>query len=57
MFHRLSDQVLASPQISLEDLAQAKALGVDEFVVGAGIPTRDFDSHLRRWADAVASAR
>ena len=28
MFHRLSDQVLASPQISLDDLAQAKALGV-----------------------------
>jgi probable F420-dependent oxidoreductase len=37
--------------------AEAKALGVDEFVVGAGIPSRDFDVHLRRWADAVASAR
>ena len=37
--------------------AQAKALGVDEFVVGAGIPSRDFDQHLRRWADAVATAR
>ena len=28
MFRRLSDQVLASPQISLDDLAEAKALGV-----------------------------
>ena len=37
--------------------AEAHALGVDEFVVGAGIPSRDFDMHLRRWAEAVASAR
>ncbi|MCC6437317.1 MAG: TIGR03619 family F420-dependent LLM class oxidoreductase [Acidimicrobiales bacterium] len=37
--------------------AEAKALGVDEFVVGAGIPSRDFDVHLRNWAEAVASAR
>jgi hypothetical protein len=36
---------------------EAKALGVDEFVVGAGIPSRDFDGHLRRWAEAVAPAR
>ncbi len=28
MFRRLSDQVLASPQISLDDLAEAKAHGV-----------------------------
>lgn len=28
MFRRLSEQVLASPQISLDDLAEAKALGV-----------------------------
>jgi probable F420-dependent oxidoreductase len=33
--------------------AQARALGVDEFVVGVGIPTRDFEQHLRRWADAL----
>ena len=32
---------------------QARALGVDEFVVGVGIPTRDFEQHLRRWADAL----
>jgi probable F420-dependent oxidoreductase len=33
---------------------KARALGVDEFVVGVGIPTRDFEQHLRRWADALA---
>jgi probable F420-dependent oxidoreductase len=32
----------------------ARALGVDEFVVGAGVPTRGFDEHLRRWAEALA---
>lgn len=37
--------------------AEARALGVDEFVLGAGIPSRDFDIHLRNWADALASAR
>jgi len=37
--------------------AQARDLGVDEFVAGPAIPTRDFDGHLRRWADALASAR
>ena len=34
--------------------AQAAALGVDEFVLGVGIPTRDFDVHLRTWASALA---
>lgn len=29
MFRRLTDSVLASPQISLADLAEARALGVD----------------------------
>ncbi|NBW76652.1 MAG: TIGR01244 family phosphatase [Sphingomonadaceae bacterium] len=28
MFHRLTDSVLASPQISIADLSEAKALGV-----------------------------
>jgi probable F420-dependent oxidoreductase len=37
--------------------AEARRLGVDEFVVGVGIPTRDFATHLRRWADALAPAR
>lgn len=46
-----------SPDEVAEKAAQAKALGVDEFVVGAGIPSRDFDVHLRRWAEAVAAAR
>jgi probable F420-dependent oxidoreductase len=32
----------------------ARALGIDEFVVGAGVPTRGFDEHLRRWAEALA---
>ena len=32
---------------------QARALGIDEFVIGVGIPTRDFEQHLRRWADAL----
>ncbi|MPY91979.1 MAG: TIGR03619 family F420-dependent LLM class oxidoreductase [Acidimicrobiia bacterium] len=46
-----------SPDEVAEKAAQAKALGVDEFVVGAGIPSRDFDVHLRRWAEAVSTAR
>lgn len=37
--------------------AQARDVGVDEFVIAPGIPTRDFDVHLRRWADALANAR
>jgi probable F420-dependent oxidoreductase len=37
----------------VEKAEQARALGVDEFVVGVGIPTRDFEQHLRRWADAL----
>lgn len=36
---------------------EAKALGVDEFVLGAGIPGRGFDEHLRRWAEALDVAR
>jgi hypothetical protein len=31
----------------------ARRLGIDEFVVGVGIPTRGFDEHLRRWAEAL----
>jgi probable F420-dependent oxidoreductase len=31
----------------------ARSLGFDEFVVGAGIPTRGFDEHLRRFAEAL----
>ena len=37
--------------------SRAKALGVDEFVAGAAIPSRDFEKHLRRWADALDTAR
>jgi len=37
--------------------ARARDLGVDEFVIAPGIPTRDFDVHLRRWADALAPSR
>lgn len=36
---------------------QARDQGVDEFVLGPAIPTRDFEVHLRRWADVVADAR
>jgi hypothetical protein len=28
-------------------------LGIDELVVGAGIPTKGFDEHLARWAEAL----
>jgi probable F420-dependent oxidoreductase len=31
----------------------ARSLGVDELVVGAAVPTRGFDEHLRRWAEAL----
>ena len=34
----------------------ARGLGVDEFVLGPGVPTRDFESHLQRWADATVRA-
>ena len=37
--------------------AQARDQGVDEFVVAPAIPTRDFDVHLRRWADALSNSR
>ncbi len=37
--------------------AAARDQGVDEFVLGPAIPTRDFDQHLRRWAEATQSAR
>ena len=44
-----------------EDVARkaeaARALGVDVFVLGVVVPTRDFDVHVRRWADALATAR
>ena len=33
--------------------AHARRLGVDEFVVGAGIPTRGFEEHLANWAEAL----
>jgi probable F420-dependent oxidoreductase len=32
---------------------EAAALGVDELVLGAAIPTRGFDAHLRTWAEAL----
>jgi probable F420-dependent oxidoreductase len=32
---------------------QARASGVDEFVVGVGIPAKGFEDHLRRWAEAL----
>ncbi|MEZ5260345.1 MAG: TIGR03619 family F420-dependent LLM class oxidoreductase [Acidimicrobiales bacterium] len=34
--------------------AEAARLGVDEFVLGPAVPTRGFDGHLRRWAEAVS---
>lgn len=37
--------------------AAARDQGVDEFVIAPAIPTRDFDQHLRRWADALQTAR
>jgi probable F420-dependent oxidoreductase len=36
-----------------EKASVARRLGIDEFVVGVGIPTRGFDEHLRRWAEAL----
>jgi len=46
-----------APEEVAAKAAQARVLGVDVFVLGAGIPTRDFDQHLRRWAEALASSR
>lgn len=42
-----------APGLIAAKAERARALGVDEFVVGAGIPTRDFDKHLAQWADAL----
>jgi alkanesulfonate monooxygenase SsuD/methylene tetrahydromethanopterin reductase-like flavin-dependent oxidoreductase (luciferase family) len=46
-----------SPDEVAVKCAEAERLGVDELVLGVGIPTRDFDVHLKRWAEAVADAR
>lgn len=46
-----------SPDEVVAKALEAKRLGVDEFVLGAIIPTRDFEVHLRRWSDALATAR
>jgi hypothetical protein len=35
---------------------EARRLGLDEFVVGVGIPTNGFEDHLQRWADALGLA-
>jgi probable F420-dependent oxidoreductase len=42
-----------SPDDVAAKAAEAKSLGVDEFVLGVAVPTRDFDQHLRRWSGAV----
>ncbi len=46
-----------TPEEVASKARRANEQGVDEFVIAPAIPTRDFDVHLRRWADALATAR
>lgn len=39
--------------LAAERAGTARSLGFDEFVVGAGVPTRGFDQYLKRWAEAL----
>ena len=42
-----------SPDEVAAKAAKAESLGIGEFVVGAPVPTKDFETHLQRWADAL----
>lgn len=45
-----------TPDEIAEKALEAKALGVEEFVIGAGISARSMEQDLTAWADAVISA-